>query len=386
MQLTPATHPLPRGGSARPRPLQRLRCGRAGRLLVAAAAAAAAVALPAAAAATAKPRLESPRVAELARAEAIRDDVLARSVVRQLQATLADWGGRYTTAGGEAVTIRVSDSYPEDEAVVRRWVDYLGTLLHGPELSSVTVYLLRPDELERACGPGALACYSARESLIIAPGEDPEPGTSAESVLAHEYGHHLAASRANPPWEAIDYGTKRWASYQDVCRGVRTGRLFSGAQQNPRRYRLSAAEAFAESYRLLNERRLGVPETPWQIVEDVLYPDPTSLALLQQDIVEPWRAATTTDARGSFTRRGTRTRTHTVATPLDGTLRVTLRTPRPLRLQLQLLAADGSRVGQATVSGGARAVQTTVCGSRSYRLRVTRLAGAGAYRLSISKP
>ena len=40
--------------------------------------------------------------------------------------------------------------------------------------------------------------------------------TTAASVLTHEYGHHIADSRQNPPWPSVNWGTKRWASYENV--------------------------------------------------------------------------------------------------------------------------------------------------------------------------
>ncbi len=76
------------------------------------------------------------------------------------------------------------------------------------------------------CGQGALACYGGNR--IFAPAEDPSFDLSAESVVAHEYGHHVAAHRLNPPWDAIDYGTKRWASYENVCAKARRGRVVPG--------------------------------------------------------------------------------------------------------------------------------------------------------------
>ena len=54
---------------------------------------------------------------------------------------------------------------------------------------------------------------------------------------------------------------------------------------------------FAEDYRVLNERRAGLPETPWEVVDDSLYPYQTALDLLAQDVTTPWTGATTTSYR-----------------------------------------------------------------------------------------
>jgi hypothetical protein len=49
------------------------------------------------------------------------------------------------------------------------------------------------------------------------------------------------------------------------------------------------------------------------------------------------------------------------------------------------LFASSTRVAHATGSG-TMARSTTVCGSRSYRVRVTELKGRGAFQLAVSTP
>ncbi len=101
-------------------------------------------------------------------------------------------------------------------------------------------------------------------------------------MITHEYGHHIAASRDNDPWPAVEWGTKRWASYLNVCRRSQAGQLFPGDEGD--RYALNPGEAYAEDYRVLNERREGLPESAWTIVDQSLYPDQTALDLLAQDV------------------------------------------------------------------------------------------------------
>jgi hypothetical protein len=50
------------------------------------------------------------------------------------------------------------------------------------------------------------------------------------------------------------------------------------------------------------------------------------------------------------------------------------------------LLAKSKVVATATASGGAKVARTTACGTRSYALKVTRLAGYGSYTLTASKP
>ena len=348
-------------------------------------AAAVLTALTAAAAAQSAPahRLKAPQLAEIARASGpIRDSVITTAPATRALAPNGYWGGQYRTNAGVLVTVYASNDYPQDPALGQRWADFLASLLHGPELSSVIVLLSTTGQIEDVCGRDALACYSSRGSLLYAPGEDPSSSFSAEAVVAHEYGHHVAANRVNPPWDALDWGPKRWASAIQVCARTKRGELAPGAE-DPVRYETNPGEGWAETYRVLNQRRLGLPESPWEIVSDALYPSNAALAAAERDVTSPWTADTTSTRAGSVT-RASRTRTYTVATPLDGTLRVTLRSSAGLRAQLDVLSG-ATRVARATGRGTlARAV--TVCGTRSYKVRVTEQTGRGSFRLSLVEP
>lgn len=327
-------------------------------------------------------RLKSPELVEIGRADgAIRDAVISAPSTRAL-APNGYWGGQYRTNAGELVTIYASNSYPQDPALGQRWADFLASLVHGSELSSVIVLLSTSDQVEDVCGRDALACYSSRGSLLYAPGEDPSSSFSAEAVVAHEYGHHVAANRSNPPWDALDWGPKRWASAMQVCARTKRGQLAPGAE-DPVRYELNPGEGWAETYRVLNQRRLGLPESPWEIVSRSLFPTDAALAAAERDVTSPWGSDTTTTRAGSVT-RSSRTRTYTVATPLDGTLKITLRSSSGLRARLDVFAAS-TRV--ARVTGPGTVTRTvTVCGARSYKVRVTEQSGRGSFRLSVAEP
>ena len=84
------------------------------------------------------------------------------------------------------------------------------------------------------------------ERSCIAPGEDPGSDLSAEAVITHEYGHHIAANRSNAPWLALDWGPKRWASAMQVCAKARQGVLVPGAE-DPVQYTENPGEGWAES-------------------------------------------------------------------------------------------------------------------------------------------
>ncbi len=368
--------------------LRSQRPGRAGRspsarltVLCAAAVVTALTAAAAAQSATTQ-RLESPRLAEISRAGGPIPDTLLQTAPTSALAPNGFWGGEYHTSSGENVTVYASNSYPVDPALGQRWADFLATLQHGSELSSVTLLLAPPLQITRFCGWEALACYSAEGSLLYAPGEDPSSDFSAEAVVTHEYGHHVAAHRSNAPWRAIDWGPKRWASSMQVCAKARIGQLIPGAEDSLQ-YELNPGEGWAETYRVLNERRLGVPEPPWEIVSQSLYPTDAALAAAEQDVTTAWQTETTS-VRTAALSRTTRTRRYTFATPLDGTLKVTLRPSAGLRAALDVYAGS-ARVTHA-VSARAFSRTSTICGARSYTIRVTEVGGKGSFRLTVAKP
>jgi hypothetical protein len=382
LETQPTLHSR-RPGWAGPSPSARLP-------VLCAVAVATATVLVTAAAAQSKPlqhRLDSPQLAEISRASGpISDTQLAVSVNAVASVSAAPtgyWGGEYRTAAGEPVTIFASNSYPVDPALGQRWADFLGTLVHGSELSTVTVLLATPGQISRTCGSDAVACYSAQGGgLLYAPGEDPASDLSAEAVITHEYGHHVAANRSDAPWLALDWGPKRWASAMQVCAKARRDELFPGAE-NLVQYTLNPGEGWAETYRVLNERKTGRAEEPWQIVSQSLYPTAAALSAAEQDVIAPWQAGTPTTQTAALSRTK-KTRTFTVATQLDGTLKLTVRPSAGMRLSVDVFAST-TRTAHV-VSARAFTRTFTVCGARSYRVRVTDLAGRGSVSLTVAKP
>jgi hypothetical protein len=136
---------------------------------------------------------------------------------------------------------------------------------------------------------------------------------------------------------------------------------------------------------VLNEHRLGRMESTWNVVSNTLYPDSTALSVLAEDVTTPWTGDASATSTVRLTSRA-RTRTVSVATPLDGTLRVTVRGVRNARVSLDLLNGS-SRIAQSVVSGARTGtVSATVCGLRSYKARLTLQRGSGSFRLAITKP
>jgi hypothetical protein len=289
-------------------------------------------------------------------------------------AASAWWGGTYTASTGEQVRVYLSDSYPVDEARAQYWADTLAGLVHGKELSRLTAYFAPLEEISRLCGASAAGCYSAADNMLLAPGES-VGSVSAEAVLTHEYGHHVANNRQNPPWRAIDWGAKRWASNARICSRERAGTAFPSGGE---RYRLDPGEAFAEAYRAMNETRAGHPDFAWSLVDGSFRPDAAALRLVYEDVVHPW---TLTRRRivgrlGGSGRNGYET---LLATPYDGRVSLTLTGPP----QFRLLVVDAF-TGRLLASG--RRVARTICGERTLLLRVAAGGTPGRFSLTISRP
>lgn len=238
------------------------------------------------------------------------------------------------------------------------WRAILGGLVHGSELARVRLLVTSPADAGARCD-GGQSCYDADTETIITSASPPSGYTAAE-LIAHEYGHHIAANRRNDPWSAYDFGTKRWASYEGVCQGVAAGQLFPGDQGS--HYLADPGEAFADAYRRLNG---GQGASPF---DARLAPDQTALTLLRADIEHPWRGRRLQQHRGSAPARVR------IGTPLDGTL--TAAAPgRRLRI------ADAA-TGRELARGRSRAT-TRICGPDAVTVAVS---GRGRFRLRVAGP
>jgi hypothetical protein len=309
-------------------------------------------------------------------------DASAAVAARLAQAPSGFTGGAVTASDGEQVTIYVQNELvAADPSIAQRWADMLTSLVHGPEIARIQVYVASLDRVQQTCGGRALGCY-ANDRLIAMASDLPE--ITARAVLTHEYGHHVAHSSDNTPWQAVDYGPKRWSTVIGVCSRTASGELAPGDEGT--RYTLNPGEAFAEDYRLLNERRLGFPETFWGVVDQRFYPDQAALDAVAQDVTSPWRGATTSTLASSFTTRATG-RGFRIATPLDGTFRVTLTSPVKSQFTLRVVdPSSGKELGSSIGSARVKAVETSVCGQRTLQVQVKRQRGSGSFGLAVVRP
>jgi hypothetical protein len=298
------------------------------------------------------------------------------------QAPTGFTGGPITAADGEQVSIYVQNEVAAaDPGTAQRYADLLAGLVHGPEISTIQVYVAALARVQQTCGFQALGCYGNNRLITMA---SDLPDISARAVLTHEYGHHIAQSRDNTPWRAVDYGPKRWSTVVGVCSRSASGELAPGDEGS--RYTLNPGEAFAEDYRVLNERLEGLPETAWGVVDRRFYPDQAMLDAVSQDVTSPWAGPTASTLASSFTARATG-RGFRIATPLDGQFRVTLSSPRNTSFTLRVVdPASGNALGASTAGGRVQTVEANVCGQRTLQVQVKRVRGSGAFSLAVSRP
>ena len=295
-----------------------------------------------------------------------------------------DWpGGPITASTGETVTVFVS---PTLGAAVtpQSWADFLAHLTHGTELAKLTAYFGTLDEVQQLCGAQALGCYG--QNQLVAFGEPLIDGVTPQEVVRHEYGHHIAFNRVNPPWVAVDWGPKDWASAVGVCRRVNQGSAFPGDEgvhydQNP-------GEAWAETYRLMDERRNGISTQTWTIVSPTFFPSDTAFTAAEEDVVHPWSADRSATFRKRFTKKGTKVWLIPVKTPLDGTLSVSATLPKGSLAEVSLLSSNAKTVLRHATSAGPRTRQltATVCGQRSLYVRVASRGIPGRVAVTTETP
>ncbi len=321
-----------------------------------------------------------PRAALFAAPSALVADA-GRSPARK-RLSLGWHGGQLVAASGEQVTVYVSDAYPPEQVSPQAWADFFAGLLHDDELRLATIRIAAPSEVTELCGPHALGCYGADELVV---GGDVVNGVTPQAIARHEYGHHLAAHRRNPPWRALDWGPKRWATVEDVCR--RTASRTAFPADNGENYRLDPAEAFAEAYRAANEIRAGMP-LGWNLVDGSFYPDAAALDAVAQDASLPWSAPTQQKLARRFAATGPRRLLVPIALPLDGEVAVELRLPAGRIDELELVTPDGLTVLARGFwsSTTTRRLAYVACGLRSAAVRVTRKGSPGRLTLTVSRP
>ncbi len=303
---------------------------------------------------------------------------------RLARAAVTYRGGPITTSTGETVDVRVSDTLPVATSTPESWAEFLAGLTHGREIARLTTFIVSFAEVQELCGTRALGCYGGNR--MVAPGEL-AADISPEEIVRHEYGHHVANHRLNAPWVAVDWGPKRWASAADVCSKVSRREAYPGDQGS--NYARNPGEAWAETYRLMDERKHGITTATWPIVASSFYPSEAALQAAEQDVVSPWTAQRTTRSTRVFGKKTPKVWWIPLATPLDGDLRVNASVPAGAAFDVALIAGNRRTVVKRAQWVGQRVkrLDGSVCGQRSLFVRVTQKGTAhGRVRVSVTTP
>jgi len=308
---------------------------------------------------------------------ALRADRLARAAII--------WrGGPITTSTGETVNVQVSDALPLETSTPEGWAEFLTGLTHGAEIAVLTTYIATLDEVQETCGERALGCYSSNQ--MIAPGDTTMLDVTPEEIVRHEYGHHVALHRLNAPWDAIDWGPKLWASAMNVCDRVARKEAHPGNEGTY--YAFNPGEAWAETYRLMDERKAGITTATWPIISDTFFPNEAALQAAERDVLQPWKAGKSTLATRVFGKKTKKVWLIPVSTPLDGDLRIGATVPNGGNHEVALVGPDRRTVIRRAQWVGQRVKRLTgsVCGQRSLFVRVTQSGALGRVRVAVATP
>ena len=298
----------------------------------------------------------------------MRRAFLASACVLSLVVAAPGFAAVYSDQDGHTVNV-LAPSLPADPARDQAYVDKLGSYVHGAEMSLLTVNLAADQaELVARCGDGAAGCYRPGENTLFVPGyRTPE---QLRVLLAHEFGHHIANHRVNPPGSALAQGTKRWATYEGVCAGLASGQYGTAYENSP-------GEAFAHAYAMI----ANPDQIQFWFFDDVFRPDQQALSLISEDVLTPWTAATATTIKGKVKRKGKPAR-KTIELPLDGELEASLKPSRKLRKPKLSLEVAGQTVAAA---GKPQTLDYEVCGARMAKL-VVRAKTKGRFKIALSRP
>ena len=353
------------------------------RRLVAVVPVAALVALAAGAGVTAT-TISAPPEAPALLARTISDPPGTGLSEKRLAQLPVDWvGGTVTASTGDTFGVFVSPALGTS-VTPQSWAEFIAHLTHGPEISKLTAYFGTLDEVQQICGSQALGCYG--DDDLVAPGVPAIDGTTPQEIVRHEYGHHIAFNRLNSPWAAVDWGPKNWASTVGVCKRVNQGSAFPGDESV--HYDENPGEAWAESYRLMDERKNGILTASWPIVSQSFFPNDASYAAVEKDVLQPWTAGQTGTFRRQFTKKGKKVWLIHLQTPLDGTVSVSAALPKGSSDDVALLSSSERTVLKhaSLVRVRTKQLTSTVCGQRSLWVRVTAKGATGRVSVTAATP
>lgn len=271
----------------------------------------------------------------------------------------------------------MSTRYRYHRATLQSYATFIGSLWHRREISKLTVEILTRQQIAEYCGLGVGGCYKGEVMLVPGGVRTLRGNRAAETLVAHEYGHHTAFNRANEPWDALEWGPKRWATYKGVCQLARRHKAYPG-WETPLHYSWSPGEGWAQAYAYANGYDWNTAfASYWRPISA------RARAVIRNDVLHPWARNVTRTFRGSL-RSGQSTRLR-ISTPLDGTARIWLTHAPALHVAMKLYL-NRRAVRYAGPSHGRLTLNFTVCGSRQLSVGISARSGAGRYKLVIKRP
>lgn len=314
-----------------------------------------------------------------AQAPRIHDTVYRPSAAAHTSAHPA-W--RFTAPDGHVIRLKLSESIGKTPTSIARAESYALMLegnLHSYEMSKLTIFVVRANELSTVCGGDALACYG-QDEMVVPYSEVPGvQGVSVDEIITHEYGHHLAFYRGNSLGEAIDWGPQSWASAEAVCYGTDSGQLFPGDEWD--HYWENPGEGWAEAY-----ARYHFRNDSWDYSR-LLKPDARAFDRVAFDSTHQLsETPSTTEFHGELG-PGRRTQAFSLTLAEDSALKLALSGPAGSNYDLRL-KTPGYYDETTRARGSRDRMNTTACfaeaARRTVKIRVTRKSGSGPFSLKAS--